>query len=126
MVQSLREVWFFRCVYLYRNGYNNLQFTCFQLPYCFSVQLFFLMEIPNVLTTDQGKEFHNEVNRLLMKSFQIEHCLTTAYHPQANGLDERFNQTLCNTIAKITGEERDTWDEQIPETVYAYNTSVQV
>lgn len=84
------------------------------------------MGVPSVLTTDQGKEFHNEINRLLMESFQIDHRLTTAYHPQANGLDERFNQTLCNAIAKVTGEEHDTWDERIPESVYAYNTSVQV
>ena len=85
------------------------------------------MGVPSVLTTDQGKEFHNEINRLLMESFQIDHRLTTAYHPQANGLDERFNQTLSNTIAKqVSGEERDTWDERIPEAVYAYNTSFQV
>ena len=84
------------------------------------------MGIPSVLTTDQGKEFHNQINRILMESFQIDHRLTTAYHPQANGLDERFNQTLTNSIAKVTGEERETWDEKIPELVYAYNTSVQV
>ena len=91
------------------------------------LQLFFVMGLPAVLTTDQGKEFHNEINRLLMDSFQIDHRLTIAYHPQANGLDERFNQTLSNAIAKATANrERNTWDEQIPEIVYGYNTSVQV
>ena len=83
------------------------------------------MGLPSVITMDQGKEFHNEINRLLVDSFQIDHHLTTAYHPQANGLDERFNQTLSNVIAKFS-EERDTWDELIPELVYAYNTSALI
>ncbi len=84
------------------------------------------MGLPAVITTDQGTEFHNEINRLLMNSFQIDHRLTTAYHPQANGLDERFNQTLSNAIAKFSQNERSNWDERIPELVYAYNTSQQV
>lgn len=90
------------------------------------MQLFLLMGLPAVITTDQGKEFHNEVNRLLMEYYHIDHCLTTAYHPQANGLDERFNQTLSIAVTKFSQTQRDTWDERIPEMVFAYNTSVQV
>jgi len=60
-----------------------------------------------------------------MATFGIKHRLTTAYHPQANGLDERFNQTLSNTIAKFAQEERCSWDEKLPEIVYSYNTAVQ-
>lgn len=56
------------------------------------LQLFFVMGIPAVLTTDQGREFRNNVNAELTRTFGIDHRLTTAYHPQANGLDERFNQ----------------------------------
>ena len=92
--------------------------------FCF-LQLFLLIGLPAVITTDQGKEFHNEINRLLMESFQIDHCLTTAYHPQANDLDEQFNQTLSNAIVKFSQMQRDTWDERIPEMVHAYSTSVK-
>ena len=73
-----------------------------------SLQLFLLMALPAVITMDQGKKFHNEINRLLMESFQIDHRLTTAYHPKANGLDEQFNQTLSNAIAKFSQTQRDT------------------
>ncbi len=78
------------------------------------------MGIPAVITTDQGREFHNELNKVLMETFGIEHRLTTPYHPQANGL------TLMNAVAKFAREERDSWDESVPEIVYSYNTSVQV
>ena len=57
-----------------------------------------MMNLPAVITTDQGTEFKNKLNDELMKAFNNEHRLTTAYHPQANGLDEKFNQTLTNSI----------------------------
>ena len=60
-----------------------------------------------------------------MNVFGIQHRLTTAYHPQANGLDEHLNQTLVNSLAKFAQESRDTWDGKLPEVVYAYNTAVQ-
>ena len=37
--------------------------------------------------------------------------MTTAYHPQANGLDERLNQTLINALLKFAQVNRDMWDE---------------
>jgi hypothetical protein len=45
------------------------------------------------------------------------------YHPQANGLDERFNQTLQNMILKfIKDNKKEDWDTQIDRCIYAYNT----
>ena len=82
------------------------------------------MGLPSVITTDQGREFHNQLNSHLTEMFGIDHRMTTPYHPQANGLDERYNQTLVNAVAKFAQESRDTWDERIGEVVYAYNTSV--
>ena len=40
------------------------------------------MGLPQVVTSDQGKEFVNKLNDDLMKLLGIKHCLTTAYHPQ--------------------------------------------
>ena len=81
--------------------------------------------MPAVITTDQEKEFKNNVNKELMKSFNIDHCLTMAYHPQENGLDERFNQTLVNTISKFVGSDHTNWDEKFDEIVYSDNSAVQ-
>ena len=76
-----------------------------------------------MMTTDQGKEFNNEK---LMKALNIQHRLTTPYHPQANGLVERFNQTLINSLAKFVQDNREGWDENLDAVVYGYNTAVQV
>ena len=83
------------------------------------------MGLPAVITTDQGKEFRNLLNAELMRVFGIKHRLTTCYHPQANGLDERYNQTLVNALAKYAQDNRATWDSNLKEIVYAYNTAVQ-
>ena len=40
------------------------------------------MGLPQVLTSDQGKEFVNQLNDELMDALGITHHLTTAYHPQ--------------------------------------------
>ena len=46
------------------------------------MQLFLVMGIPSVVTTDQGREFHNKLNKQLIDGFGIKHRLTTPYHPQ--------------------------------------------
>ena len=90
-------------------------------PSALTFQLFYIMGLPSVMTTDQGREFCNHVNKELMNVFGIQHRLTTVYHSQANGLDEHLNQTLVNSLAKFAQENRDTWDGKLPEVVYAYN-----
>ena len=84
------------------------------------------MGLPSVITTDQGKEFNNQLNTELMTILNIKHRLTTAYHPQANGLDERYNQTLVNSLAKCVQDNREKWDESLEAVVYSYNSAVQV
>ena len=83
------------------------------------------MGLPAVITSDQGREFHNALNKQLMTEFGIDHQLTTAYHPQANGLDKRFNQILVNCLSKYTQEKWQNWDVKLAEVVHTYNTAVQ-
>ena len=37
-----------------------------------------------VITSDQGSEFNNNLDKKLMKMMNIDHRLTTPYHPQVN------------------------------------------
>ena len=50
---------------------------------------------------------------------------TTAYHPQTDGLVERFNRTLCDMLACYVHDEQDLWESYLPFVTLAYNTSVQ-
>ena len=59
---------------------------------------------PEVLQSDRGTHFVNRVIEDLTEKFRIKHCLSSPYHPQTNGLVERFNQTLCEKLAKLAEE----------------------
>src|SRR6266498_5884711 len=76
-------------------------------------------ECPKVLQSDQGIHFVNRVIEDLTGKFRIKHHLSSSYHPQTNGLMERFNQTLCEKLAKLS-EETDQWDEFVDPVLMAY------
>ncbi len=56
------------------------------------------------LHSDRGTEFVNEVIQNLTEKFRIKHHRSTPYRPQANGLVERFNKTLCDSLVKLAEE----------------------
>src|SRR6266498_2048923 len=78
---------------------------------------------PRILQSDRGTHFVNELIQRLTKRFRIKHSLSSPYHPQLNGLVERFNKTLCEGIAKLA-EEVDQWDKFIQLVLFAYRTKV--
>ncbi|XP_025084054.1 uncharacterized protein LOC112558046 [Pomacea canaliculata] len=81
--------------------------------------------IPEEVLTDQGRQFvsavMSEVNRLL----SIHHLTTTPYHPQCNGLVERFNGTLKTALKKLSDERPRDWDRYIPALLFAYREAPQ-
>ena len=50
---------------------------------------------------------------------------TTAYHPQTDGLVERYNRTLTSMLAKTVEKGGAEWDEQLPYVLFAYRASQQ-
>jgi hypothetical protein len=77
---------------------------------------------PKEILTDQGSEFQNQFFNSLCNLHGIRHKLSSAYHPQTNGLTERFNRTLCNSLAKLAHERNIDWDLLIPSVLFAYRT----
>lgn len=57
-----------------------------------------------------------------MNRFRIKHHFSTPYHPQTNGLVERYNRTLCETLAKLVDQSNE-WDQLIAPALFAYRTS---
>ena len=75
---------------------------------------------PKILLSDQGRNFISEMTRLLCEKFLIKHKFSSPYHPQTNGIVERFNRTLVESLAKV--KEDDNWDLHIPAVLLAYRT----
>ena len=77
---------------------------------------------PQKILSDRGTHFNNQLVNELMKRFEIKHLLSTPYHPQTNGLVERFNRSLCESLAKLV-EKTDEWDKFIAPVLFAYRIS---
>ena len=66
------------------------------------------------ILTDQGSNF---TSQLLAKLYQLLHVhpiRTSPYHPQSDGLVERFNKTLNEMIRKTVTDGGKDWDRMIP------------
>ena len=61
---------------------------------------------PVKILSDRGTHFKNRMIASLMEKFQIKQQFSTPYHPQTNGMVERFNRTLCESLAKLTSEHK--------------------
>ena len=79
---------------------------------------------PAIIQSDQGREFVNSINQNLFQLTGVEHKMSAAYHPQTNGLDERFNQTLVNTLTKMVDGKEEEWDKFINAALFAYRYKI--
>ncbi|XP_029174987.1 uncharacterized protein K02A2.6-like [Nylanderia fulva] len=66
---------------------------------------------PVRITTDQGRQFESHLFRRLSELTGVQQLRTTAYHPQANGMVERFHRQLK---AAIKCQQKDRWTEVLP------------
>ncbi|GFX91118.1 transposon Tf2-6 polyprotein [Trichonephila clavipes] len=66
---------------------------------------------PRVIITDRGAVFRSRLVSSLVDLCNIDHRFTTAYHPQTNGLTERFNKTLADMLSMYVDVEQKNWDE---------------
>lgn len=57
---------------------------------------------PEIEISDQGREFCNNVSKELFLLTGTQHRVTSPYHPQANGLVERLNRTIKNSLLKVS------------------------
>ena len=80
---------------------------------------------PKIFISDQGREFVNKVNENLFRHCNIQHRVSSAYHPQTNGLVERYNQTLQRSLVKLVNQQQDNWDDFIDGVLFAYRTSIR-
>lgn len=77
---------------------------------------------PKEIVTDRGAQFSSALFEQLSKSIGFDHRRTTAYHPQCNGLVERFHRQLK---AAITCHADANWTESLPLVLLGIRSAVK-
>ena len=84
------------------------------------IQYFSRVGIPDEIVSDQGSNFMSKLMAQLYDQLGITKIKTSVYHPEANGLVERFNGTLKGMLKKFVQERVQTWDKYLPYLLFAY------
>ena len=84
------------------------------------IQFFSRVGIPEELVSDQGSNFISKLMMQLYESLGIRKIKTSIYHPEGNGLVERFHSTLKAMLKKFVGECVKSWNKYLPYLPFAY------
>ncbi len=77
--------------------------------------------LPADITSDRGVQFTSQLWESMVTLFGTKLHRTTAYHPQANGLVERFHRHLKSALkARLTGRN---WIDELPWVLLGIRTA---
>ena len=79
---------------------------------------------PERLHSDQGHNFKSLLIAETCKLLGVEKSRTPPYHPQSDGLVERFNRTLLDMLATAVTDQPFQWEEHLRRLCFTYNTSI--
>ena len=87
------------------------------------LKLFSQMGMPDIIHSDQGRNFESALLKQSLDAFGISKSHTTAYHPEGDGMVERFNRSLLQLLRTYVDTESD-WEKHLPLALYAYRTAI--
>ena len=79
--------------------------------------------VPSTITTDRGSQFESSLWSALMKFLGTTRIRTTSYHPQANGLIERFHRHLKGALRAQSLSH--SWSESLPWVLLGIRTAIK-
>lgn len=78
---------------------------------------------PRTLLSDRGSNFLSAIVKEVCNLYSIKKLNTSAYNPACDGLVERMNSTLCQTLSMFVSKHQKDWDVFIPAAQMAFRTS---
>ena len=81
---------------------------------------------PNLIISDRGSEFNNNLMKQLVNHFGINKVMTSPYHPMSNGTVERFHRDLNAMLRKFSNGNNTLWEEYLPHALLAARNTVNI
>ena len=91
----------------------------------FFTNIFRLHGMPRVIVSDRDPRFTGHFWRHLFGLVGTKLSMSTAFHPETDGLTERAHRTLEDMLRTFVNARHDNWVSLLPALEFAYNNSVQ-
>jgi len=88
-------------------------------------KFFCLVGFPRRLQSDLGTNFTSREFEKKVKEWGVEHVTSSAYHPESQGVLERFHGTLKNMMKKFCEEFEKDWDLGVHLVLFAARDAIQ-
>ncbi|GAA5874668.1 hypothetical protein JCM1840_007442 [Sporobolomyces johnsonii] len=80
--------------------------------------------LPDDVVSDRGAVFDSNFWRTLSRLTRTKLSMSTAYHPQSDGITEWLNQTLEQYLRMYINYQQDDWEDLLPLAQYVYNDTL--
>ncbi|KAM2867849.1 hypothetical protein COP2_023719 [Malus domestica] len=78
--------------------------------------------MPRVIISDGWSHFCNQTIEALLRKYNVNHKVSTPYHPQTNGQAEVSNREIKQILEKTVGPTRKDWSLRLDDALWAYRT----
>ena len=78
--------------------------------------------VPHTIISDQGSQFESELFQNLAKQYGFIHNRTSAYHPQTNGMIERFHRKLKTSLRTLATTSN--WVKALPLVMLGWRNTI--
>jgi transposase InsO family protein len=85
-------------------------------------EIFRLHGVPARIVSDRGPQFAARIMKEFLRLLGINSNLTTAYHPQANGMTERMNAEVVKYLRLFCDARQDDWARLLPMAEFVINS----
>ena len=89
------------------------------------VEFFTKFGFPKTIQSDQGSNFTSKVFQQAMREMGVKQQLSSVYHPESQGVLERFHSTLKKMLTKYCNTQGKDWDEGVPLMLFAIREAPQ-
>ena len=89
------------------------------------LKIFTVHGIPREIQSDRGTNFTSDLFSSILRELNVKQILSSAYHPESQGVLERWHQTFKSMLRKFCIENNPNWDEGIDYLLFAIREAPQ-